>query len=500
MKRLSCFVLAAIAVALLSGCSTKPLEQTEDVDPIIVTYQTMSTSRLSGLARIEAAVNEIAREEAGVEISFRTIDAYDSFATYPLWLSQGECIDLMVLNYQDIQGYIKGGQLLPLDELLDQYGSGIQAIIDSNVDIASGTTMDGKIYGLTVPTKGFGSGTGGGLWISRHYLEEADFPYEEEKIYSLDEISILLARLKELYPDKYPLGQVTSGNTFSTHNFFYGMLNPFGSGGTSGILDEETGRIINFYETEAYYDFLQRMRDWYQRGYIYPDAAYTGFSNLELMRSGEVLCIPHVSAPGIVTAEGVGEEVVCLRLSEIVNAGDSSGSRGIFWVIPATCQYPEQAMAFLNLMYTDSRVVNLLAWGEEGKDYRFLDEAEGVIAHPEGVTSEDADYFNPLGLYGDMRLAYSMGSNELNKQLEEYAKSTKHIGEEYEGFLFDETPVTMEAWQVQQVLERYLPVLECGCVDLEENYATFLSALKDAGIETVIAEKQRQLDAWLAEQ
>jgi len=496
MKRLTHFALSALTLVLLCGCGAQPTEQTEASDPIIVTYQTMSTSRLSGLARVEAAVNEVAREEAGVEISFRTVDAYDSFTAYPLWLSQGEPIDLMVLDYQDIQSYIKAGQLMPLDDLLDQYGGGIRAIMDSDVDITSGTTMNGSIYGLAVPTEG--SGTGGGLWIPMHRLEEAGFPYEKEKIYSLDEIDVLLARLKELYPDRYPLGQVTSGNTFSTYNFFYGMSNPFGNGGTSGILDEGSGRIVNFYETEEYHAFLERMRDWYQRGYIYPEAAYTGFTSLELMRSGEVLCVPHVSTPGMITAEGVGEEAVCLRLSEVVDMG--GGSQGVFWVVPATCRYPEKAMAFLNLMYTDSRVVNLLVWGEEGKDYQFLDEAGGVIAYPEGMTSENADYFNPLGLYGDMRLAYSMGSNELKKQLEEYGKSAIRIGQAYEGFLFDETSVSTEAWQVQQILTRYLPVLECGCVDLEENYAAFLSALKEAGIETVIAEKQRQLDAWLAGQ
>ena len=496
MRRLFQLVLAAAAFVLLAGCGTETPKQTESDDPVIMTFQTMSTSRLSGLGRIEMAVNEIAREEVGVEVSFRTIDAYDSFTAYPLWLSQGERIDLMVLNYQEIQTYIKSGQLMPLDDLLDQYGGGIRAIMDFDTNITSGTMMDGKIYGLTVPSET--SGTGGGLWISRRYLEAAGFPYEEERIYTLDEIDGLLALLKELYPDKYPLGQVTSGNTFSTYTFFYGLSNFFGTGDASGSLDAETGRLVNFYETEEYHSFLGRTRDWYQCGYIYPDAAYTGLSNIELMRSGEVLSIPHASTPGIVTAEAVGEDVVCLRLSEIVKT--NGGSRGAFWVIPSTCQCPEQAMMFLNLMYTDARVVNLLAWGEEGTDYRFLDEAEGVIIYPEGVTQENADYYNPLGLYGDVRQTYSLGSNELKKQVERYNSNIKYIEQSYVGFLFDETPVSTRAWQVQQVLNRYLPVLECGCVELEENYAAFLSALKDAGIEAVIAEKQRQLDVWIEEE
>jgi len=491
MKRILPLVLA---VMLLTGCGGEPSGQGEEHDPIIVTFQTMSTSRLSGLSRVENAINAIAGEEIGVEVSFRAVDASGSFTTYPLWLSQGERIDLMVLNYQDIQSYVKNEQLMEMDGLLEQYGGGIRKMIDSGDKLTSNTTVNNHVYGLAMPSTG--NGYGGGLWVSKRVLEEADFAYEEEKIYTLDELDGLFASLKELYPDKYPLGQVTSGNTFSTCSFFFGIWNPFGVGDVSGSLDTESGTVINFYETEAYHAFLERMRDWYLRGYIYPKAAYTGFTNIDLMRSGVVLSVPHSSSPGIVTEEGVGEEVVCLRLSEIVEA--EGGQRGVFWVIPSTCRYPEKAMAFLNLMYTDARIVNLLAWGEAGKDYLFLDEEEGVIAYPDGVTPETADYYNPLGLYGDMRLAYSLGSNELKKQQEKYGQNAKQIGPEYAGFAFDEASVSTEAWQVQQVLNRYLPVLECGCVELEENYTAFLSALREAGIETVIAEKQRQLDAWLA--
>lgn len=494
MRRRICLVL--VFLLALSGCSGAQRSGEEISDKLIVTYSTLSGIRLDGLPRIQNAINAIAREEAGVEVEFLIEDSQAAFTDYPLWLVQGKPIDLMVLNYQDIQSYVNNGQLLALDDLIGQYGGGIRAIMDSGYDLTSGTTMNGSIYGLAVP--GDAVGVGGGLWVPSRYLEEAGFRYDADRIYTMEELDALFVRLKDLYPDKYPLGQITSGNTFSTHQYFYGMDNPFGSGDVSGSLDTETGRVANFYETEGYHNFLRWMRKWYKAGYIYPAAAYAGFSNTDLLKSGDALSVPHISRPGSISDDDAGEKLACLMLSEVVQTNASS--RGVFWVIPATCRDPVKAVKFLDLMYSDRRIVNLLIWGEEGTDYVFLDREEGVITYPDGVTPENADYYNILGLYGDMRLAYSLNSNELKKQQEAYAEKVTWIGREYAGFFFDETPVTTQAWQVRQVLDRYLPVLESGCVELEENYAAFLEALREAGYDEIIAEKQRQLDAWQATQ
>ena len=66
------------------------------------------------------------------------------------------------------------------------------------------------------------------------------------------------------------------------------------------------------------------------------------------------------------------------------------------------------------------------------------------------------------------------------------------------GFVFDTTPVKAEAAAVQAVMDEYRLPLENGVIDPDENLPKFRQALKDAGIDTVIAEKQRQLDEWAA--
>lgn len=69
-------------------------------------------------------------------------------------------------------------------------------------------------------------------------------------------------------------------------------------------------------------------------------------------------------APDFVASSAYGMEM------EAVTFGDSfvgsSNVATICWVVARQSKHPEQAMAFLNLLYTDPDVVNTLCYGIEG--------------------------------------------------------------------------------------------------------------------------------------
>lgn len=485
-----CLLLALAHAGMGQGAGAKTGDDRE-YPHIIVTYQYLEHSNQSRMEEVTEAVNAISRSEIGVEIEFKFVNALDSFTDYPVWLSKGEPIDLMLLNYQNIRSYVDRDMLLPLDGLLEEYGADIGAICRTERNLYSGTVIDGKIYGCGIHS--YSNASGGGLWIAEDYLAEIAFPYEKEHIYSMEELDILFARLKEEYPDRYPLGQITAGNAFTTAGY-YGQT-PLAVGGdmVSGVLEGE--RVCDFFESDAYYEFLRYMRKWYMKGYIYPEAAYTDASNMELLREGITMSFPSGSQPGMITEEQI-PNAVCLRTSA-VTYGNESSSTGIFWTVPSTAREPEAAMKFLNLMYSDARIVNLLRYGIEGKDYVLADEAQGTIAYP-----QDADgqrYYNDLGVYGNLTLAYEPEGMDYREEREEYFKSALLVGEEYEGFLFDTAKVELCTSRVQEVLRSYLPVLESGSIPLAGNYEQFVNALREAGIDELVEEKQRQLDAWLAQ-
>jgi len=66
------------------------------------------------------------------------------------------------------------------------------------------------------------------------------------------------------------------------------------------------------------------------------------------------------------------------------------------------------------------------------------------------------------------------------------------------GFTFDNSNVKTEYTAVTNVIEQYMYGLVCGSVDPTTEIPIFLQRLDEAGLGTIIAEKQTQLDAWAA--
>ncbi len=491
MKRLLALLLAA---ALLAGCAPRDRADTaavsDSVPRIIVTLPTIESSVMTGLPEVQAAINEITVPEIGVEVAFINLPAQTSSTEYPNRITQGEQIDLMVLNNENIKSYAEQNMLLPLDSLLASYGQQIKEISETYASLTGGAVLDGQIFGIR-PVK-TGIGYCGGLWVNPEVLKEVSFHYEPEKIYSLAELDTLFSRMKKEYPDAYPLGQVTNNYGFSTASFFLGQ---FADSLTSSdpavvLIDGNSTQVVDRYKTDAYREFLKYMRKWYLDGYIYPDSAITTATSVGLYQAGLVLSIPQTGTPYMLTAETIGSPIAAMRLSPIREGRE--GNTGIFWTIPVTSQEPEAAMKFLNMMFSDERVVNLLSWGIQGKDYT-LD--ENKVPSP----MENRSYVNPLGMYGDQRLRYEAFGEDQKAAQAAFSAKAERILPQYASFSFDTSQLVQELLEIERVESQYVKLLEAGCVDLDTAYPEFIQKLYDVGLQRVIDEKQRQLDAFLAE-
>ena len=446
------------------------------------------------------AVNEITVPEIGVEVEFMPMSINDTMTKYSTYIASGERMDCMLLLFQDPLQYYNNGSLEPLNDLMDQYGTTIKGLAEEFPITA--TAADGNLYGFAPVDQYYGME--GCVYLKADYVDAAkSISDDPDHVYTMDELTQIFKEVKEAYPEIYPYNVVGNGinSTNLPVGFTSGLIyDSMGSGVHSGVLlGEDSTEIVNLFETEEYYNYLKTVKEWFDAGYILPDAVTTDSTSTDLLNSG-VTATALTSFNPIVYADelaNMGEGTVPLKTT--IPYYQSTAAGLVTWTIPVTAQEPEAAMKFYDLVYSNADLMNLIMWGIEGKHY-VKTEDEGVIAFPEGVDASNSGYYNTFGVWGDRRDQYvwnPVAGKEPNEAFTKAAMEHKTKAG-IANYQFDTSAYTGQLANIDTVLNQYLPALECGSVsDLDKTYNEFISALKSAGIDTIIAENQAQFDAYL---
>ncbi len=242
-------------------------------------------------------------------------------------------------------------------------------------------------------------------------------------------------------------------------------------------------------------EMAQRMRRWYENGYISEDVVTAGEDARAYFKAGTAFASLATLKPGYAFKESktIGKEMV--QVGIIPPTTNTTVVQSIQWTIPENCEYPEKAMQMLDLMYSDETVMNLLAWGIEGEHYQVLD--SGLIDYPEGVTGETSGYNLNYGwMFGNQFITYVWNGDSptIWEETDTFNKDAKKSAAF--GFSYDSTEVKTELAACSNVVSEYNVSLTSGLVDPETVIPEFVEKLEAAGIDKIIAEKQSQLDAW----
>ena len=191
-----------------------------------------------------------------------------------------------------------------------------------------------------------------------------------------------------------------------------------------------------------------------------------------------------------------GYEVEVLYLSDIMK--NTNAVNASLLCIANASKDPAKAARFLNWTYQSGEFNDLINWGIKGEDW--IETEDGMAAYPEGVTASSVGYHNDFGfVYPNQFAGHAWQGNppDIWKQYQQY-NSGLMVSKAY-GFTFNSTPVATEEAQLNSVEDQYKKDLAFGAVETDEALKDFNEALYAAGLQTVIEEKQQQLDAWLAE-
>ena len=546
-KKALCLLLAMIMVlSILAGCTSKPAEtpdtpatsepaadntantpeeqpaeQPEEPALEQKTIQLMITGagKQANSDKVWAAFNEQLQQyvpNTTVEFIDVSFDEYSE--KFSQILASGEGVDLAWTGWLiNKPQNIADGKLMPLDDLLAEYGQGIVDILGENVVEIHRNAADGKLYylpswqGLCGERRGWLVVTeiaelAGDTWIddTKAALNKWRNNYSgiEDFQAVLDQATKYLAAAKEA--GKLGAG-INTGRAFGW-SMYNGMYSFLGVGGAEiGITYcDGTFTVKDGVAGEHYKLYAKTMADWYKEGYIRSDIMSVDTSTLTTPKNGEITdttyvfsCDPYLTeADQEAAIADAGMDMTYLPIEEnayLILGGDTS------YAIPYCADEPERAMMVLNAIYSQPDLYNTLIYGIEGEDY--TKNADGTITTSYVGASPTADdsYGIQRWIIGSCKNALINNGTDPNyyadlEALEETARVNPFLN-----FTFDRTNVEGICASILNVYYEYGPQIDNGVAgdNWEELYNNYMAARKDAGIEELVTEFQNQLNAYI---
>ncbi|ULO08998.1 ABC transporter substrate-binding protein [Paenibacillus sp. 19GGS1-52] len=452
------------------------------------------------LSKVTNAINAITTKKIGVKVDFRLYGPADYAQKVNLALQSGEKMDIFTTLGQ-FSNYVSKSQIAPLEDILPEYGKEMTAILDKDfgANILKTTTMDGHIYGIPV-NKGMALPTN--IIYNADMLAEAGI--SAEQIQSVEDLPAVFAAVKQKSPDVIPFGPINVNPTDTgLVNLMKGASKVDYLTDTTGVgvVIDGSGKVVNFYESDVFKKGIQMMREWFNAGYLQKDTATTTVNAMEMVSSGRGFSFLGGYSGmevGKTLSAQAGKNIETKRIAPFYF--DTSAVNAVTWMVSSTSKETEASVKFLNLLYTDTDLINTILFGIEGEDYLKVDEHH--VKFPEGMDANTVPYTAMLssGIVGSESLQYQLeGTNWSDVELKlKENKDTERSP--YFGFIFDQNQVKTQMSAVNNVVNQYLPALVSGSVDPETIIPKFINALKDAGAQAIIDSKQEQLDQWLAAQ
>lgn len=547
-KRTICLLLAMIMVLsiVLAGCSktaetpaadetpatTEPAETTdntetpeapeETAEPALEqkTIQLMITGagKQANSDKVWAAFNEQLQQYVpNTTVEFIDVPFEEYSEKFSQVLASGEGVDLAWTGWLiNKPQNIADGNLMPLDDLLAEYGQGIVDVLGENV-VEIHRNADGNIYylpswqGLCGERRGWLVVTEIAELASDTWIEDTEAALNKwRNNYSgiedfqavLDQATKYLAAAKEA--GKLGAG-INTGRAFGW-SMYNGMYSFLGVGGAEiGITYcDGTFTVKDGVAGEHYKLYAKTMADWYKEGYIRSDIMSVDTSTLTTPKNGEITdttyvfsCDPYLTeADQEAAIADAGMDMTYLPIEEnayLILGGDTS------YAIPYCADEPERAMMVLNAIYSQPDLYNTLIYGIEGEDY--TKNADGTITTSYVGASPTADdsYGIQRWIIGSCKNALINNGTDPNyyadlEALEETARVNPFLN-----FTFDRTNVEGICASILNVYYEYGPQIDNGVAgdNWEELYNNYMAARKDAGIEELVTEFQNQLNAYI---
>lgn len=440
----------------------------------------------------DAVMVEVEKKLATDGLQFKMSFTYLPWGEYwnsiSMIAASGEDQDLLWNHNSKIGGLVSSEVLAPLNTALEAYGADLKA--NTPEYSWKGVTIGTKIYGIprTAPVAGGQQF----LFVRQDLLKK----YSMENPKTFSDVTKYYASVKKNEVGVYPTDQDHSEWMLREFGAIYFPVGSFSKWPLYIDVSKDKMEVKNWYESEYFKTICDRNRSFYTNGYrpaergtVTDAEGYFANEKLASLWSSELKPTERIDKlikknPAIEFANII---INPEKDKYIYSAVDNIMS------VYANSTKVNESVAFINWVRKSQENFDLFSYGVKGVNYNL----NGEQLNFEGISTDNM-YSPPSFAWSDSR--FTRYSDKLDPkyvaELKTWDKDAKISP--LNGFIADFKNIQVEIAQVQAVEGEYVDDLTYGTTEYSKVFKELDKKLKDAGIEAVRLEIQKQVDAFVA--
>ncbi|MFD0673186.1 ABC transporter substrate-binding protein [Cohnella sp. GCM10027633] len=452
---------------------------------------------------VQEAINEYLAStypDMNVTVKLNPIDWGSWGDKTNLMMASGDKFDLLfTAGWLGFETQVNKGGLLPLDDLVNQYGQDILAL---EKDFHDAARRQGKLYGIHTHQE---LGNQQGIAFNKELVDKYGFDLSVLKSGNLKDLEPMLQTIKEKEPGVTPfVGPAWPLDAYFGSSSLDEVIGGFGIDANS---DASNFAVTSKYEMPRFQELAQLTRDWFQAGYVNKDGTTQGLDIWQkfkakkafaTMADMEIVADSNLGEPKPMPSRSAQTGIEIVQVPMNTDRLQTGKLTATMQAISKTSGDPARAMMLLNLFFKDQKLLTLFNFGVEGTHFVLKD---GQVALPDGKAQENVGFYHDImWQIGNQMLNYTRVGEDPNKY-KNYESFNQLIAQKQSrlfGFVFDSAPVQNQLISIDNVKKEFEDGIKSGQMDPAKNLPKFIEKLKAAGADAVIAEAQKQVDAWRA--
>lgn len=355
-----------------AGTSGASQDQKPKVAPKIAIYMNTNAIARKPEGSEPKALEEVTKyvkEQTGVEATAIIPPKGSEKDKLNVLLASGEQLDVFQGDWDQYKQAI-----IPLNDLLNKYGPDIKKAWDADAWKLM-TDKDGKIWGIPriITTAPFP------IWVRADWLKKLNLPMPK----TLDELESVLKAFKEKDPDGN--GKDDTIPILLDDRFQYGLVGAFTEFGYSNWVDPKDGKLKIPELQPGYVDFLAKMADWYQKGYIYKET-FAKFDVQQMLKTNRIGAVDIWYSGLTINAPLVGQTVPEMDYQFIPEIKGPKGYLQTAYpgtttamLVTKSSKNPDAVIKFINWQYQNVEN-HLTSWyGIKDKNWKWADQQKKTV-------------------------------------------------------------------------------------------------------------------------